>query len=113
MSPALDMSSGGLTLMSLEDDFAAECRRTIDECRTFRYSPTAWVAMIDRAGAVEAARRLVESGEIQSGFARLVREGRLDLTIEMAVLHPRWDSLFDRGVREAAWWRLAQAMASP
>lgn len=94
--------------MSLEDDFETECRRAIEECRAFKYIPTAWIAMIERVGAVEAAKRLVESGELQSGFIRLVREGRLDLTIEMAVLHPRWDSLFDRGVREAAWWRLAQ-----
>jgi len=48
--------------------------------------------------------------EARSAFARLVREGRLDLTIEMAVLNPRWDELFDRPHREAAHWRLVQAM---
>ena len=97
--------------MSLEDDFEAECLIAVEECRNFRppYIPTVWINMMDRHGAATAARRLLESGDIQSGFERLVREGRQDLTVEMAVLHPRWDGLFSNAHREAAWWRLSQA----
>lgn len=61
-------------------------------------------------GPVAAAKHLLESGDVQPGFERLVREGRLDLTVEMAVLNPKWDGLFDKPHREAAWWRLAQAL---
>lgn len=68
-----------------------------------------WIDMVKRHGAANAARRILESGDIQSGFERLIRSGRMDLTVEMAVLHPRWETLFSRSHREAAWWRLAQA----
>lgn len=97
--------------MSFEQDFETECLNAIATCRDLGYVPTAWQGMINSLGAVEAARRLVVSGDIQSGFTRLVHMGRLDLTVEMAVLHPRWDAIFggDRAVREAAWWRVAQA----
>jgi hypothetical protein len=43
-------------------------------------------------GAVAAARRLLSNGDIQSGIERLIRMGRQDLTIEQAVLDPRWTS---------------------
>jgi hypothetical protein len=95
--------------MTLEDEFEQACRRAIAECSDFGYAPTAWQGMLDRWGAAEAARRILVSGDIQTGFERLVRERRLDLTVELAVLNPKWDRLFDRQVREAAWWRLANA----
>ena len=98
--------------MTLEDEFEQECWRAVEAGREFRYTPTAWIAMIRRSGAAAAARQLLLSGEIQSGFDRLVREGRLDLTVEFAVLNPRWDSLFGPDVREAAWWRLAKVVNS-
>jgi hypothetical protein len=97
--------------VSLEDAFAEECRRAVEECRTLSppYAPTAWIEMMEAHGAVDAAKRLLESSDIQSGFERLVRLGRTDLTVEMAVLHPRWDSLFRELHREAAHWRLTRA----
>lgn len=55
-----------------------------------------------------AARRLLTSGDVQSGFERLIRMGRRDLTIEQAVLDERWEGLFDDAQREAARWRLQQ-----
>jgi len=66
--------------------------------------------MMRQMGAVEAARRLLVSGDVQEGFHRLVRMGRIDLTIEFAVLNPKWNSIFDVRYREPAWWRLEQAM---
>ena len=97
--------------MSIEDEFEDACRDAIDECRrmTPRYIPSAWIQMIERYGAVEAARRVVVSGDIQSGFKELVGRGRSNLTIEAAVLNPRWESLFDTQIQQAARWRLSQA----
>jgi hypothetical protein len=94
----------------LEAEFEAATWDAIEECKRFGYNPTIWISMVRQQGPAQAARQLLESGDIQPGLERLVREGRLDLTIEMAVLHPRWDSLFGRGHREAAHWRLTQAM---
>ncbi len=53
-----------------------------------------------------AARRLPASGDVQSGFQRLIRMGRRDLTVEHAVLDEHWDGLFNDAHREAARWRL-------
>jgi hypothetical protein len=58
--------------------------------------------MMQSMGAAEAAKHLLRSPDIQSGFERLTREGRIDLTVEFAVLHPRWDGLFTPDEREAA-----------
>lgn len=96
--------------MSLEEEFEAACRSAVDECRALGYVPTTWMQMMQGpGGAVAAARRLLVSGEIQSGFERLIRMGRQDLTVEQAVLEPRWASLFDERHREAARWRLQRA----
>lgn len=97
--------------MTVEADFQRECEVAVDQCRllTPSYAPRVWVRMMQEHGAVEAAKRLLVSPDIQSGFERLIRQGRVDLTIEMAVLNPRWERLFDQAHREAAWWRLTQA----
>jgi hypothetical protein len=98
-------------MATLEELFEQACQEAIEESRGLRppYVPTVWIQMIQRHGAADAARRLLESGDIQTGFERLVRAGRLDLTVEMAVLHPKWEGLFGKQHREAAWWRLSQA----
>ena len=98
--------------MSLELEFEEACRDAIGECKTFGYNPTVWQGMINDLGAVEAAKRLLLNGDVQPGFDRLVTEGRSDLTIEEAVLNPRWTALFDERHREAARWRLEQGRGS-
>lgn len=93
----------------LERAFHAASERAIEECRSLGYVPTVWMSMIRQVGAAEAARRLLLSGDIQSGFARLIKVGRPDLTIEWAALDDRWAPLFSESHREAAHWRLEQA----
>jgi hypothetical protein len=97
--------------MSLEEEFESACAEAIDDCRKLSppYRPTAWQTMITSQGAVEAARRLVLSGDIQSGFERLISSGCPDLTIEWAVIDPYRRPLFGPQYREAALWRLNQA----
>lgn len=95
--------------MTLESEFQQACERAVDECRALGYAPTAWIGMMHGpGGAVAAARRLLVSGDVQSGFERLIRMGRQDLTVEQAVLDDRWTELFDDAHREAARWRLQQ-----
>jgi hypothetical protein len=70
----------------LGDDEAGyewECRAAIEECKSLDppYYPTAWIGMMQRWGAAEAARRLLISGEIQDGFQRLIDAGRADLSL--------------------------------
>lgn len=99
--------------MTLEQEFQRACEVAIEECRRLGYVPTAWIGMINGpGGAAAAARRLLTSGDIQSGFERLIRMGRRDLTVEHAVLDDRWAPLFSEAHREAARWRLKQAGAN-
>lgn len=84
--------------------------RGFDEFRQLDppYTPTAWIGMIHRQGAAEAAKRLLVNGGIQSGFERLIKLGRADLNVEQAVLNSRWSALFTDDHRAAARWRLEQ-----
>lgn len=93
----------------LEREFEDACLAAIEESRSLGYDPTAWADMIRRYGAPEAARRLLVSGDIQTGFQRLVDLGRVDLTIEWAVLSERWAPLFRDEHLDAARWRLRQS----
>jgi hypothetical protein len=99
----------------LEARFQSACDRAVEECRALKppYHPTVWIGMSRQLGAAEAARRLVVSGDIQTGFDRLVRAGRPELTIEWALLDQEWQSLFSEQHREAARWRLRQAGVEP
>lgn len=71
------------------------------------YHPTAFVAMRTRHGTVEAIRRLVSQGDIQSGFRRLKELGLKEWTIEQAVLKFP-DEFPSRELQAAARWRLEQ-----
>ncbi|HWA67414.1 MAG TPA: hypothetical protein VG899_13725 [Mycobacteriales bacterium] len=97
----------------LDHEFHVESEAAIAECRSLGYTPTVWISMLSQVGAAEAARRLLVSGDIQSGFSRLVALGRPELTVEWAALNPRWEPLFDDQHREAARWRLRQAGVEP
>jgi hypothetical protein len=85
-------------LASLEAEFKVACDAAIDACRRLSppYRPTVWIGMIANLGAAEAARRLVVSGDIQTGFGRLVQAGRPELTIEWEILRPPVGSVVQR-----------------
>ncbi len=50
------------------------------------YHPTTFIRMRSDYGTIPAIKRLVESGEPQSGFRRLKELGMLDWSLEAAVL---------------------------
>lgn len=89
-----------------EQEFTLACKRAMAECRTIGYSPTIWNRMVEEHGAVETARRLIKSSEMQDGLRRLIRLNRVDLSVECAVLDERWRDLFTDEEREAAQWHL-------
>ncbi len=66
----------------LEQECSDACEGAVEECKLLGYQPTGWMVTARSLGADEAARRLLIDGELQTGFERLVREGRPDLTIE-------------------------------
>jgi len=75
------------------------------------YHPNEFERMRARWTTKEAIRRLVVSGEIQSGFKRMKEVDLLDWSLEAAVL--KFPGEFNREAREAAQWRLERAHGTP
>lgn len=75
-------------------------------CVARGYHPTAFLEMRDKHGLIEAIRRLVESSDVQSGFARLDKLGMLEWSLEAAVI--RFPTQFSQMTREYAGFRLGQ-----
>jgi hypothetical protein len=70
------------------------------------YNPTTFVGMRHQFGTIDAIERLVQSGEMQSGFKRLKQLGLLDWTIESAVI--KFAAEFSNNAKQCAEWRLQQ-----
>jgi len=85
-------------------DLEAFIDETIKVSREHAYHPTVFISMLHQLGTVPAITKLVESGDVQSGFKRLKSLGLLDYTIETAVL--RFPNEFSARTRECAEFRL-------
>lgn len=72
------------------------------------YRPSIFIRMLEQHGGVQTAKRLIASGEIQSGIRKMAELGRLDITMEQIMLEPEFAPLFTKGELEAARWRLEQ-----
>ncbi|WP_284353709.1 hypothetical protein [Pseudomonas putida] len=94
---------------ALREEFTRAIEEAIEECHRIKYNPTTWERMNRQHGAVEAAVRLVTSGDFQAGLKKLLAENRPELTVEAHVLQPRFSALFDRRLIELAQWRLDNA----
>lgn len=70
------------------------------------YNPTVFVGMRHQYGTIDAIERLVQSGDLQSGFKRLNQLSLLEWTIESAVT--KFPAEFSRNARQCAEWRLQQ-----
>ena len=74
------------------------------------YNPTIFIGMRRQYGTADAIERLVQSGDLQSGFRRLKQLDLLDWTIESAVI--KFPTEFSRNARQCAEWRLQQVQRS-
>ena len=70
------------------------------------YNPTTFVGMRHQHGTIDAIERLVQSGDLQSGFKRLKQLDLIDWTMESAVT--KFPTEFSRNARQCAEWRLRQ-----
>jgi len=79
--------------MSLETEFEERIQRQIRETERI-YPPSVYIKMVSDMGAVAAAKRLIKTAT-PSGFTRMQKEGRLDLTTEAIIIdEPKWQPLF-------------------
>lgn len=71
------------------------------------YRPNIFIAMIERHQTLEAMKRLVRNGEVQSGFRRLTELGLQHHTVEAGILN--FSNEFEKVDIDCAQWRLPQA----
>ena len=92
----------------LYHEFTNEMLMTYEQSQQLGYFPTRFKQMVEENGGVETAKKLVLSGEIQSGLRRLKSLGRLDIAMESLMLKDKFSSLFTPAELEAAKWRLSE-----
>ena len=86
----------------LERRFNKDMVRGIAELAGLGYPATIFLRMLADHGAVEAAKRLVLDPQPSYGLWRLRDLKRLDTSVEMWVLLPWYEPLFDESVRDQA-----------
>jgi hypothetical protein len=94
-------------MMPLEQTFTSAMLDIYRRAKSEAHYNAPWfLQMIADYGGVGAARRLLVSAEVQTGFTALWERGRLDLTVEYHVLKPKFASLFTEEERNEAKKRL-------
>jgi len=92
--------------MSTAAKFNARLHDSIVQCISLGYRPSDFIEMLDKTDGVALAKKLVATGEIQSGFKRVKSLGRPDLAMECIMLEDEFSGLFTYDERAAARWRL-------
>ena len=76
--------------------------------KQINYNATIYIRMISTLGGLGAARQLLHSSSVSSGFTTLWEKSRLDLTVEAFVLREPWSALFTEEELQTARERLAE-----
>ncbi len=94
-------------LSDLEDQFHGSMIGIADFANQHRFG-IRFRQMIERYGGVDAAKRLLDSGEIQTGLKRLWELEALDKSMEALVLQDRFKTLFNEEEVQEAHRRLEE-----
>ena len=70
------------------------------------YNATRFRSLVLAEGGLQAAKKLLVGNQYSQGLTRLWEEGRLDISLEVAVLEESWASLFTVEEIETAKQRL-------
>ncbi|HEY0690176.1 MAG TPA: hypothetical protein VGD71_14180 [Kribbella sp.] len=92
----------GDELDDLRKQFTRDMLRGVETLSGLGYSPKLFRRMLAEHGAVEAARRLVLARTPSYGLWKLKEMNKLDTSVEMWVLLPWYEPLFDAAVRAEA-----------
>lgn len=94
-------------LGELRRRFARDMERGVAELARLGYNAHYFHEMLRDSPADEVARRLVRARQASYGLWRLKELGRLDMSVEMWVLLPWYERLFDDDIRDMARTKLA------
>ncbi len=97
------------TVDKLAADFNEEMVSTYQRAKVeCNYNATRFFQMVNEYGGVKTAKKLLSTRVPSDGFTTLWECGRLDLTLEYAVLKKKFTQLFDDSEREEARNRLTE-----
>ena len=85
----VDPSGGGN--MDFNERIQKAIKESIEKCN---YTPHLFIQMVNEHGAVETAKKLINSSKPSDGYVKLYEKSRLDLTVENIVLEEEWADLF-------------------
>ena len=108
-----DQSKAPLSIDALRQLFQSRIRESMDIAAGLGVIGHRIQGMLQTNHAVTVAKRLVTSGDIQSGLRHLAQENALHLSFEHIMLEPQFAPLFTRKELEAATWRLKHAKDIP
>ncbi|GAA3284079.1 hypothetical protein GCM10020218_041690 [Dactylosporangium vinaceum] len=93
----------GNALRALEADFHQTMVRVYEQARDEAgYNATLFRSMVADKGGLATARQLLAASTVSDGFTALWERGRLDLSVEAAVVRPQFAPLFtDREIETA------------
>ena len=81
-------------MSALEDEFRRAMFATYDEAKKLGYNANYFLQMLGDKPAVEVAKQLLSTRDIQAGLMRLWELGHLEISMEATVLQDRFASLF-------------------
>ena len=88
--------------MTLEEEFTAALRGTVEAARERNYNATYFLRMLAQYGGLETARRLIAKRDPQAGLMQLWELRLLNDSMEAVMLRSRFRSLFtDEELAEA------------
>jgi hypothetical protein len=90
----------------LYNEFTKEIQAANEKSVKLGYYPSRFLQMAEQSGSVQAAKKMVTSGDIPKGLKKLKKMRKLDLTIESIMLKGKYQSLFTTSELSAARWRL-------
>lgn len=94
-------------MRALEDDFHHEMMCVVDFANAHRFGQR-FRNMISQYGAVQAAKLLLATSEVQEGLMRLWEEQALDKSMEAQVIRTKFKSLFTQAEIDEARRRLTE-----
>lgn len=90
----------------LANQFTSYMYETVRALAKLGYSATRFHQMLNAENDGPAVARRLVVADASDGLWRLKQLGRLDLSAEMAVLHPEFDELFEQSIRQHAYDKL-------
>ena len=90
----------------LYNEFTKDIQTANEKSIKLGYYPSRFLQMAEQSGSVQAAKKMVTSGDIPNGMKKLRKLQKLDLTIESIMLKEKYHPLFTTNELNAAKWRL-------